>query len=149
MIKLYDGEVFSFDIEDYDRSRILNQCWANSKCSELKFLVYGGDELIGAVSYQDILADKPIVPNCLNFGQDLFAHAREYFRKDGNRQSCIPVQSRGGKLMFLLAFVENRIFDGCRYGELFHEYWEIDFDSDMDNLDFTLLERANGFYFLN
>ena len=60
MIKIYDKEVFSFDIGEYDRSRILNQCWANSKCSELKFLVYDGEELIGAMSYQDILADKPV-----------------------------------------------------------------------------------------
>ena len=96
MIKVYDGEVFSFDIGEYDRSRILNQCWLNSNCSELKFLVYDGEALIGAMSYQDILADKPIEPNCLNFGEDLFAWAREYFRKEGNRQSCLPVQSRGG-----------------------------------------------------
>lgn len=49
--------------------------------------------------------------------------------------------------MFLLAFVENRLFDNFREGELFHEYWDVDFDSDINNLDFTLLERANGFYF--
>lgn len=147
MIKIYDGEVFSFDIKEYDRSTILNQCWANSKCSELKFLVYAGEELIGAMSYQDILADKAITSNCLSFGEDLFARAREYFRKDENRQSCIPVQSRGGELMFLLSFLENKLFDSYRDGLLFHEYWEIDFDSDIDNLDFTLLDRANGFYF--
>ena len=148
MIKIYDKEVFSFDIGEYDRSRILNQCWANSKCSELKFLVYDGEELIGAMSYQDILADKPVTSNCLSFGEDLFDLAREYFRKNGNRQSCIPVCQQGGEeLMFLLVFVENRLFDGFREGELFHEYWEIDFNSDMNNLDFTLLERANGFYF--
>ncbi len=104
MIKIYDGEVFSFDIKEYDRSTILNQCWANSKCSELKFLVYAGEELIGAMSYQDILADKAITSNCLSFGEDLFARAREYFRKDENRQSCIPVQSRGGGT-YVLAFV--------------------------------------------
>ena len=96
MIKVYDGEVFSFDIAEYDRSLILEQCWANSKCSEQKLLVYDGEALIGAMSYQDILADKPIEPNCLYFGEDLFTRAREYFRKEGNRQSCLPVQSRGG-----------------------------------------------------
>lgn len=147
MIKVYDGEVFSFDIAEYDRSLILEQCWANSKCSEQKLLVYDGEALIGAMSYQDILADKPIEPNCLYFGEDLFTRAREYFRKEGNRQSCLPVQSRGGELMFLLTFAENRIFDEFRDGKLLHEYWEMDFSSDMDYLDFTLLERANGFYF--
>lgn len=49
--------------------------------------------------------------------------------------------------MFLLTFVENKIFDDYKEGELNHEYWDIDFDSDIQNLDFTLLDRAPGFYF--
>lgn len=99
MIKIYIGDVFSFDIKEYDRWQLLNKCWKNSKCSELKFLVYDDADLIGAVSYQDILAEKPITSNCQVFGEDLFAKSREYFRKQENRQSCVPVlKERGGNL---------------------------------------------------
>lgn len=147
MIKIYDGEVFSFDIKEYNRSQILKQCWENSKCSELKFLVYDGNELIGAMTYYDILADKTEISHCQIFGEDLFDRARKYFKESENRQSCIPVQSREGELMFLLVFVENRLFDIYREGELFHEYWDLNFESDVEKLDFTLLERAQGFYF--
>lgn len=148
MIKIYNGDVFSFDIKDYDRWQLLKLCWKNSKCSDLKFLVYDGADLIGAVSYQDVLADKPIIPNYLEFGEDLFARGREYFRKQENRQSCVPVlKERGGELMFFLTFVENKLFDELREGKLNHEFWDIDFDSNIQNLDFTLLDRASGFYF--
>lgn len=122
MIRIYKGDVFSFDISEYNRKELLQMCWNLGKCENFKFLVYDGAVIIGAVTYENILYQDEVNLQTLDLTMDIFSNAREYFHSYTAREGdCIPVIDETG-IFCLLEYKESKLFNLYGRGELNNEF---------------------------
>lgn len=79
MVKIYDGEVFTLDINSYNRMQTLMECWKFTHCENMHFIIYDNENIIGAMSYYDIVMNREFRSKCLTMGKNMFAEARDWF----------------------------------------------------------------------
>ena len=77
MIKVYNGDAYGVQEEDYDRSRSL-QFFLNGHKNEY-ILIYRGDRLLKVLSYYDVLYSREVPEKVLYLSTDVFSEARELF----------------------------------------------------------------------
>ena len=77
MIKVYNGDAYGVQEEDYDRSRSL-RFFLNGHKNEY-ILIYRGDRLLKVLSYYDVLYSREVPEKVLYLNPDVFSEARELF----------------------------------------------------------------------
>ncbi len=77
MIRVYNGDAYGVQEEDYDRSRSL-QFFLNGHKNEY-ILIYRGDRLLKVLSYYDVLYSREVPETVLYLNPDVFSEARELF----------------------------------------------------------------------
>ncbi|MBQ3544329.1 MAG: hypothetical protein IJA34_05000 [Lachnospiraceae bacterium] len=86
-------------------------CQENSDYEKLRFVVYKDGNIIGALSYNDILNNRTVKEKCINASCEDFRMAIAYFGESGLiENACVPVCNANEKLMFLLEYHQNRMF---------------------------------------
>lgn len=139
MVKIYDGEVYTLDIHNYNRMQTLMECWKFMHCEKMHFIVYDNENIIGAMSYQDIVMNREIPKNYLSMSETVFTDARDYFiSTDAAEHACIPVVDVGGRLLFVLEYYYNKLYNISENGIIYDNFKAYDLLNSKDSLDYTL-----------
>ncbi len=77
MIKVYNGDAYAVQEEEYDRNRSLQFFLGGHKDEYI--LIYRGDRPIKVLSYYDVLYNREVPEKVLYLNPDIFAEARELF----------------------------------------------------------------------
>lgn len=77
MIRVYNGDAYGVQEEEYDRNQSL-QFFLNGHKNEY-ILIYRGDRLLKVLSYYDVLYRREVPEKVLYLNRDLFQEARELF----------------------------------------------------------------------
>lgn len=148
MIKVYNGDAYGIQEDDYDRNRSL-QFFLNGHKNEY-ILIYRGDRLLKVLSYYDVLYRREVPEKVLHLGPDVFAEARELFFSYKNMDDrwnravavCRDPDAAGcpGDVECILYYQQNLTSFIYRVSE-FENYA---FD---EELDLELLSRADTYIF--
>jgi hypothetical protein len=139
MVRIYDGEVFTLDLNSYNRMQTLQNCWQFSHCERMRFLVYDGDVIVGAMSYYDIVMNRSVPQKCLYMNDNIFVEARDYFiGMDAAEHSCIPVLDENNECVFILEYYYNKLYNLSKDGRVYDDFKDYDLFNDRENLDYTL-----------
>lgn len=148
MIKVYNGDAYGVQEEDYDRSRSL-QFFLNGHKNEY-ILIYRGDRLLKVLSYYDVLYSREVPEKVLYLNPDVFSEARELFFSYKNADDrwnravavCSGPEDDGGPgdVECILYYQQNLTSFIYPAGE-FEDYG---FD---EELDLELLSRADTYLF--
>lgn len=148
MVKIYDGEVFTLDINSYNRMQTLMECWKFTHCENMHFIIYDNENIIGAMSYYDIVMNREFRSKCLTMGKNMFAEARDWFIGiNADEHACLPVLNTAGELLFIAEYYHNKIFNISESGIIYDEFSEYDFDRTKATLDYTLFEGKDAAVF--
>lgn len=148
MIKVYNGDAYGVQEEDYDRSRSL-QFFLNGHKNEY-ILIYRGNRLLKVLSYYDVLYSREVPEKVLYLNPDVFSEARELFFSYKNADDrwnravavCSGPEDDGGPgdVECILYYQQNLTSFIYPAGE-FEDYG---FD---EELDLELLSRADTYLF--
>lgn len=146
MLKIYDGNVVSIEFEFFEnnRTQILNYCWDMPYPRDTYFLIWSDGKIVGATSYTSILCRVPCRQKVLQFTENVMREAREYFSalEDKGAEECIPVLDDEGVCLFLIVYIMEELF--CEEQKV---VLDLNLERDWENLDYTLMNRANVYFF--
>ena len=77
MIKVYNGDAYAVQEDEYDRSTSLQFFLSGHKNEYI--LIYRGDQLLKVLSYYDVLYCREVPERVLNLNQNVFEEARKLF----------------------------------------------------------------------
>ena len=143
MIRVYNGDAYGVQEEEYDRNQSL-QFFLNGHKNEY-ILIYRGDRLLKVLSYYDVLYRREVPEKVLYLNCDLFQEARELFfsyeKADDRWNRAVAVCSNPddngnlGDVECILYYQQNL----TSFNYIISEFEEYSFDH---NLDLELLSRA-------
>lgn len=148
MIRVYNGDAYGVQEEEYDRNQSL-QFFLNGHKNEY-ILIYRGDRLLKVLSYYDVLYRREVPEKVLYLNRDLFQEARELFfsyeKADDRWNRAVAVCSGPddagcpGDVECILYYQQNLTSFIYQASE-FEDYT---FD---EGLDLELLSRADTYIF--
>ncbi len=149
MLRIYDGEVFVIDMEEYERNirQTLENIMKNPDYAKMLFLLKKEGEIIAAVNMVNLMKHQ-IISKTFSDRQKVFIEARDYCVANSVPHStCFPVLDEAGECVYLLCYMENRIY--TKYfpqGRLCQPLY-YDLESNGENLDYSLVEQADVYIF--
>ncbi|MCI9213460.1 MAG: hypothetical protein HFH17_10615 [Ruminococcus sp.] len=148
MIRVYNGDAYGVQEEEYDRNQSL-QFFLNGHKNEY-ILIYRGDRLLKVLSYYDVLYRREVPEKVLYLNRDLFQEARELFfsyeKADDRWNRAVAVCSGPddagcpGDVECILYYQQNL----TSFIYLASEFEDYTFD---EGLDLELLSRADTYIF--
>ena len=148
MIKVYNGDAYAVQEDEYDRSTSLQFFLSGHKNEYI--LIYRGDQLLKVLSYYDVLYCREVPERVLNLNQNVFEEARKLFISYPNMSDrwnravavCSNPDDNGnlGDVECILYYQQNL----TSFNYIISEFEEYSFDH---NLDLELLSRADTYVF--
>ncbi len=142
MIKVYNGDAYAVQEEEYDRNQSLRFFMDGHRDEYI--MLYRGDELIKVLSYYDVLYHRDVPEKVLYMGQDVFSEARKlffFYEKEEDRWNrAVAVCSKPNEPECILYYQENLTSLNYPVSD-FADY------AFQEDLDFELLSRADAYVF--
>lgn len=141
MIKVYNGDAYAVQEDEYDRNRSL--LFFLDGHTEEYIMIYRGDRPIKVLSYHDVLYNREIPEKVLYMAPDIFSQAREIVfscEKSDRWNRAFAVCNTEGEAECILYYQENLTSFNYQVSE-FEDYGY------KEDLDFDVLSRANTYVF--
>ncbi len=147
MIKVYNGDAYAVQEEEYDRNRSLQFFLGGHKDEYI--LIYRGDRPIKVLSYYDVLYNREVPEKVLYLNPDIFAEARELFFSFKNPEDrwnraaavCSLPEGDGPEEVECIFYYQQNLTSSNYVVSEFEDY------AFGDDLDLELLSRADTYIF--
>ena len=148
MLRIYDKEVFSIEIEDFDAEQSMENIMENPDYKKMLFVLTKHGAIVAASNYEGLLNNKIVIKTFA--GKDgVFLEASNFCRENKiPYNTYFPVLNEDGECEYLLHYTDNRIFSAGlpREGARLREFYDYGI-ADNKNLDYSLVECAGIYVF--
>lgn len=148
MLKVYDGEVFVIDLEEFQENarQTLDLVTKNPDWDKMVFLLKKAGSVFAATGLTDFLKNNIVIKTFSDIGGDIFVEARDYCKENHvSYDTYFPVLDDVGECVYLLHYVENKLYRGTATSEIF---WRYDLDVKAEQLEYSLLDPFEEYVFL-
>ncbi len=148
MLKVYDGEVFVIDLEDFQENarQTLDLIAKNPDWDKMVFLLKKAGSVFAATNLTDFLKNNLVIKTFSDIGGDIFVKARDYCKENRvSYDTYFPVLDDAGECVYLLHYVENKLYGGTATSEIF---WRYDLDVKAEQLECSLVDPFEDYVFL-
>lgn len=148
MLRIYDKEVFTIEIEDFNVKQNLETIMENPDYKKMLFVLKNQEAIVAASNFEGLLNNKFIEKTFYN-SANVFLEASNFCRKNNTSYNTyFPVLNKDGECMYLLHYTDNRIYASGlpREGARLKDYFAYE-NVDKENLDYSLVEGAGIYVF--
>lgn len=150
MLRIYDREVFTIEIDHFDVGQNLESIMENPDYNKMLFVLTKHGTIVAASNFQG-LRNSNMVEKVFYNTENVFWEASNFCRENKiPYNTYFPVLNEEGKYRYLLHYTDNRIYSAGlpREGARAKEFYDYD-TIDKESLDYSLVESAGIYVFFD